>query len=262
MRRYVRAAFMVALLLVAGCADPSSPGRSAPGGELPSGRTFVATTIKQAGTPKQLVAGTSAELRFLDANRLVLTAGCNSMSGTARLDGGKLAVTDIATTEMGCDPRRHQQDEWFAAFLAANPTWQLSGDELTLTSDDIEMRFTDRKVVDPDRSLTGTTWVLDTVSADGSARSVPQGVRAQLTFAADHTLTGSTGCNSFSANTTIEGSRITVTGLVSTKKACATPASEIERAMVRVLDQPMTYRIEANRLTLSTPDGAGLQFIG
>jgi hypothetical protein len=50
----------------------------------------------------------------------------------------------------------HGAGELVGSFVNAATTYRLSGDELTLTSADIQIRFIDRRIVDLDRRLFGT----------------------------------------------------------------------------------------------------------
>ena len=260
----MRRLWPLAVLLVLGaCAGQPEPIRlDVRQGGLPAGRTFILSEATQGGAAKQFVAGTRVELQFFDANRLGLSAGCNSMGGSAHLDRDKLVVGDLAGTEIGCAPERHQQDEWLAAFLTARPGWRLSGDSLVLTGPDAELRFVDRKTVEPDRQLAGPQWRVDTVLAGESASSVPAGVSASLMFDGAGGVAGWTGCNTFRAKYAVADGRIVVTDFASSLKACDAPAMEFEKLVRRIMSLPMTYRIEANRLTLTVPDGAGLQLTG
>ncbi|HET9771205.1 MAG TPA: META domain-containing protein, partial [Acidimicrobiia bacterium] len=122
------------LVGLAGCGrGTSTQAGTTPGAAEPWGRTFLSTSVTENGRPKPLVEGTRISLRFDGDRRHVgAQAGCNSMGGPASFEGGKLVVDDLATTEMGCDPPRHAQDEWVADFLTGRPTWALDGPVLTL----------------------------------------------------------------------------------------------------------------------------------
>ena len=74
-------------------------------------------------------------------------------------------------TEMACPGGRMEQDTWVADFLSAGPRMSLDGDQLTLTGSTITMVLTDRRVVDPDRPLAGTRWVVDTIFQGDTASS-------------------------------------------------------------------------------------------
>ncbi|MFC7614615.1 META domain-containing protein [Actinokineospora soli] len=174
------------LLLVAlvACGQPVGIGPAA------SGPTGAYTS--QSG--RDLVPGTAIRLDFTGDGRLVANAGCNTIAGGVDTGGGKLAVKDLSTTEMGCDQPRHAQDEWLSGFLGASPEWRVDGDRLLLSAQGTELVFA-RPVAPP---LIGTTWVVDTLLSGDVASSVP--VEATLKFDAT-TVFIETGCNSGSGGT-------------------------------------------------------------
>lgn len=265
----LRAVAALSVLAVAACAGgggsgtrPGGPGGSgSPGSSGPDGRTFLSTSVTEAGKARPLVPGTRITLRFNGHGQMTADAGCNLMSGPVRFDGGRLVVTDLAVTEKGCAPELHAQDEWLHKLLRAGPTWRLSGSELVLTGGGTEIKMDDRVVVDPDRPLAGTRWEVDSIIDKGSVASVPAAKKAFLVFADDGAVTGSTGCNNLSTRATVAGKKITFGPVITTKMACDEAANGLERAVLRVLEQdPVTYQIEAGHLVLTAPDSTGLRF--
>ena len=63
-------------------------------------------------------------------------------------------------TEKWCEDELLAQDQWLASLLNARPAWQLSGPHLRVSTGQAVIELTDRRVLDPDRSLEGTRWVL------------------------------------------------------------------------------------------------------
>jgi heat shock protein HslJ len=258
-----RAAFLLVLVLsAAACGDPNQPARASTStgrNAEPWGRAFLSTSVTENGRPRPLVDGTRIRLTFSDDHQLGAQAGCNSMGGPAELTDNRLVVGDLATTEMGCDPARHAQDEWLARFLTGRPTWQLDGPQLTLEQGGTRMELTDREVADPDRPLRGTRWVVDTIVDGQAASSVPAGAEAHLVFK-DEGFTGSTGCNQMSGTSAIDSAARTVTfsDVITTKMACDDDRMRLERAVLSVLDGKVAYDIEADRLRLDHPGGKGL----
>ena len=65
--------------------------------------------------------------------------GCNGGSGSASVDGERLVVGDIASTEMACVDADGAAlmafDTWMTTFLSSGPTISVDGNRLTLTSD-------------------------------------------------------------------------------------------------------------------------------
>ncbi|MGH8974872.1 MAG: META domain-containing protein [Acidimicrobiia bacterium] len=254
------AALVIVLLLGAACGDPATTARAGQRSGDPWGRDFLSTAVTEKGQDRPLVTGSRIRLSFTDDGRLVASAGCNTMGGQAEVRDGRLVVADLATTEMGCDPERHAQDEWLAGFLASNPRLDLSDDELTLTGDSAEIRLQDREVADPDRPLQRTRWVVDTVVDGDAASSVPEGADAHVVLGEDGTFGGSTGCNQMGGNAAVDEGAGTIdfSDVIATKIACGDDRMALERAVLSVLDGKVTYEIKADRLTLTHPDGQGL----
>jgi heat shock protein HslJ len=71
-------------------------------------------------------------------------------------------------------------------------------------------------------------------------------------------LTGSAGCNTYTAFYTLSGNAIAIGSIASTRIACSTPAGimEQEAAYLTALASARTYRIDGERLFLQTADGA------
>jgi heat shock protein HslJ len=258
MRTY--AILLVPLLgMTAACGGGGDRDPGGPAPETPTGRVFLSTEVTEGGNTKPLVGGSRIQLAFDSEDGVGVEAGCNHIGGKVRFDGAKMVVTDLSTTDKACEPELMAQDDWLHKFLSATPTWRLSGHELVLTSGGTKMKMLDRVVADPDQPLAGTRWELDSIVTEDAVSSIPAGVQAHLLFAADGTVTGSTGCNQLNTKATVEGLKITFSPVITTKIACQDERASVEKAVLRVLGQPVTYRIEARSLTLTGADGHGIR---
>ena len=253
---------LVGVLVLAGCASGGAgsvgPGPGAGGSADLDGRTFLSVGVVGV-TP---VTDTQIRVSFADG-RVMANAGCNSMSGGYAVDGDTLMVNDLAITEMGCDPARHEQDEWVSGLLTGRPRVRVDGDTLVVTGSTIELTMRDREVVQPDQSLVGPRWTVDTLVQGESASSVPAGAEAYLVIEDTgdaFRAMGHTGCNQFGGPVEVGRAELTFGEIVSTKMACTGGADVLERAVLAVLNAPtVSYEIEADRLTLRAPSGDGLQ---
>lgn len=244
-------------LVLAAC--NAGPGAQPP--ETFEGRAFLSMSVTEKGVSRPLIDGTRIRLGFGDG-RLTASAGCNSMGGNYTLTAGQLLVADLATTDMGCDRPRHDQDEWLAAFLASKPTARLSGTDLTLEADGTVIVLQDREIAEPDLPLVGTRWTLVSLIEGETASSIPAAQPPTLEFSPDGRVTIFAGCNQGSGSYTADAPTIRFSAIAITKKGCEASLMQLEQSVLEVLGaESVTYAIEASSLDLVAGDG-GLQFQG
>ncbi len=239
---------LAATALIAACGGGSAtPG---PTGQTLDGRTFLSTKVDGPA----LVAGTTIRITFKDGS-VSAQAGCNTMSGSYRIDGSKLAAAQLTTTEMGCAANLMAQDEWVAGLLTG-ATIALDGNTLTLALNGIRVTFVDRVVADPDLPLQSTRWVVDGVIRGGTVSSMPAGLVASFTFG-NGMVSIEGGCNTGGGSVKINDTTVEFGPVAMSKKACQPPASVVELAVTQVASGTISYRIVADQLTLDA-GGVGL----
>jgi heat shock protein HslJ len=221
-----------------------------------TGRTFYSTEV----VGHDLVEGSRITVSFPTAGTLSANAGCNTMSGSWKATGEVLVVSTMAMTQMGCSPELMAQDTWLAQQFSKGVTVHLDGDTLTLTTvDGTIITLVDRKVVEPDLPLVGTTWTLESVTTGDAATSYAD-VTATMTIEGDRISFHA--CNSHSGDIEITGNTATTSKLLGTTMACPDDREQVERAMVSVLGGTFTFAIDGNHLTVTGEDDSGLTFTG
>jgi heat shock protein HslJ len=106
-----------------------------------------------------------------------------------------------------------------------------------------------------DADLTAQTWVLTEVAG---AAAAPNAI-ATLTFADDGTLSGNTGCNSFSTSYAVDGSSLAITmPAAATLRACEGPLTNQETALFETMESTDAYVISGQRLELLDASGRTL----
>lgn len=238
-------AFGMTLALTA-CAAASAPQLA--------GKDYVAAKVTDGGQDRPLVPGTKLRLSF-SATDIVASAGCNHMSGTYRIDGGRLVVGDLATTEMGCEPDLMAQDQWFGALLGAGAAARIVANDLVLEAGSVTITFVDREVAEPDAKLVGPTWTVESIVTGDAVSSIPAKAVATLVFRDDGTLEVNAGCNRGSGTWTAVGGGIDVGPLLLTEMACQGDGANLESAVLGVLEAgTLSAQIDSTLMTLMAGD--------
>ena len=224
------------------------------------GRQFWSVSVLDDGVEHPLVEGTRISLRFNNGN-IAASAGCNSMGGPYQIDDNQqLTVTEMATTEIGCDPESHAQDEFVAAVLIVQPQLTLNGDYLTLATDTVRIEFLDTEVADPDRPIFQTHWVVTGFIQGEMAISmnVDPAQEGWIEFSEDSQLTGFDGCVDFSAPVEVSDGEIQFGEVTSAD--CEEPSSYSEAFAALFETDNAVFSIDGPRLTLLNSDGNGVTF--
>ena len=102
-------------------------------------------------------------------------------------------------------------------------------------------------------SLEGLSWRLESYGAPGSETAVLANTEITAMFdKAFGRVTGTAGCNSYTGAYKVDGDKLTVSGVVTTLKACLEePVMQQERAYLGVLESAESYRIENGRLQIT-----------
>ncbi|MGN6695057.1 MAG: META domain-containing protein [Aquihabitans sp.] len=192
-----------------------------------------------------------SELTFtFDGDTLSVNAGCNTLSSTYEIADSTLKWTGVpAATMMACDPALEAQDAWITGLLTKGMDAEGidGGTTLTLTSGDVEITLD----AVADSPLTGTTWTLQSTTANDAASSLPaDATPPTLTIDEDGTASIFAGCNTGSTKVAITDTQLTFGPIALTRMACPGGASQLEAQVVAVLDGKVAYTIDGEQLTI------------
>ena len=104
---------------------------------------------------------------------------------------------------------------------------------------------------DAGRPLEDTSWAVTSIAG---APTLPE-ARPTLTFAADGTVSGSSGCNQYSGAYRRDGGAISFGGISSTLMGCDGERGRQETAFLAALNGATTWRIGPDGLVISGPAG-------
>ncbi len=104
-------------------------------------------------------------------------------------------------------------------------------------------------------TLEGSLWRLTSIArADGQLHAVPNSVEATATFA-DGSVSGSGGCNRYTASYTVKDGRLTIGRAASTMMSCPEPQTAVEQPFMAALATTMAYQIEGGQLSFLDAGG-------
>jgi heat shock protein HslJ len=247
MKRYLAVTGLcVGLLILAACGSSGSQG------DL-TGKVWAMSELNG----KPLVAGSSITAEFTADGQVSGSAGCNRYSGGYTVSGNKIAFSStMASTRMMCEQAVMDQESAYFKALNDAKTYTASGDQLTLAGAD-KTTLAEYKAQSQD--LAGSSWdVIAYNNGKQAVTSVMAGTALTADFGKDGTLSGNSGCNTYSGSYKVDGAKISIGPLASTMKACGDPAGvmEQEALFLAALQSAATYKMEGDALELRTADGA------
>jgi heat shock protein HslJ len=170
------------------------------------------------------------------------------------VEGNQVTFGEFASTLMACEEPVMAQEDAAHQVLTGTAVYEIEGEALTITNNDHVLVLTRGSFATEEPSdsvsLLGV-WKLTSYGSGGTLASALPDVEARLTFQEDGTLTGTSGCNEFGGNYTLEGNQITFSEVVSTLILCDAPIMQQEEAMQQVLSETATYQTEGNTLTIT-----------
>ncbi|MFJ8073377.1 META domain-containing protein [Streptomyces sp. NPDC096176] len=254
----------LAVLALSACGTHSGAG-TGDGGEgagsvqpdVPvSGVHWSVDSVTVDGRKSEAPAGAHVEID--DKGRAGGNYGCNHFGADVKIDGDTITVGPAEMTEMACEKQIQGFEDALRAAFTGKLKAKLTDGRLTLTTEK-----GDSIALTSERSspLTGTKWTVNSLVSGETATSLPAGTenKAHLTFGKDGSVSGSLGCNRFTSTAKVSGDSITLGRLASTRKLCQGPEMDLERELVKVLDEgTVKYELKHRSLTLTASNGKGL----
>ena len=109
---------------------------------------------------------------------------------------------------------------------------------------------------DLSEALDERTWVLD---GAGSTPPIPGGSSVTLAVESGR-MSGRAPCNTYNAEFTIDGDRVALGPIATTRMACDPATNEAETAFLTALEQVDSVAVDGDRLTLTNGDDVDLVF--
>jgi heat shock protein HslJ len=246
----------VALMLAACGSSSSSDSGAEPATEL-AGTSWVLQSYAGAdgATVPATAESSQGSLTFVADGTFNGSTGCNRLAGTYTQDGTSLTMQAGPMTMMACSGAVAEQETAVVAALPEVASFT-SGATLVLQSSDGSTLLT---YVPGLSGLAGTSWQATGINNGKEAVVGMAGTeKVTASFGTDGQLSGSGGCNTYSATYETSDPDVLVIGpIAATAMACTEDTtSQIEQEYFAALDTVTTYQIDADRLTLRDSSGA------
>jgi len=207
------------------------------------------------GAIQTVITGSQTTADFRADWKLSGTGGCNQYNAeyTTTASNG-ITITQPITTLMACAEPVMQQETQYLSLLPQATKYEISGDQLTMyNSAGTKILIYKKHVPVP---LTGTWNLFNYNNGKGAIQSVMIGSTTNAVFGSNWKLSGTGGCNQYSAEyTTTASNGITITQPTSTMMACAEPVMQQETQYLSLLPTASKYEISGDQLTLFNSGG-------
>ncbi|MET9516350.1 META domain-containing protein [Streptomyces sp. NPDC002994] len=261
----VSALAVLAVLTLAACGAESGPGAGGDGTVKPdlqlSGIDWTVDSVTVDG--KKMPAPEKATVRIDDKGRAEGHTGCNRFGADVKVKGDTITVGPGQTTEIGCPKNIAKFEQHLQRTFTGELKAKVTDDKLTLTTAEGDTIALSETKPEPDAQLLGTEWKVESLRDGDTATSLPgdAAAKAKLFFGEDGTVGGHLGCNNVSGKAKVSGSTITFSKIATTRKMCAPPVMDAEKALLKVLDGKAAYEVRERALSLTAESGKGLEAV-
>ncbi len=181
--------------------------------------------------------------------------GCNGYGADVSVRGDTVRFKPGVHTELACDDLKFEQS--LARALDGTLKADVAGDRLTLTNATGDKIALSSGPAIPEPPLQGTTWTVDSVGTDDTARPLPKQVagKARLVFGKDGTVRGNLGCNGVTAKAEPRAGKIAFGKPKTTRMLCQGAKAKTERDLLKLFEGTARYEVKDDSLTLTAQDG-------
>jgi heat shock protein HslJ len=203
---------------------------------------------------QRLVSDAIATVRFEDG-RVSGSDGCNRYSMPFTVDGQAIQIGPRGpSTLMACPEETMAQAEAFLAALTSSRGFRYSAEALELVDGEGTVVAT---LVVQAKALSGVTWNVININNGQAIVGVMPDAAVTMMFDDEGRVSGTAGCNQYSATFRAEGDTMQFSRAMATRMACPNPElMEQEAAFLRALELVTTLRFESNRIDLLRKDGS------
>lgn len=213
--------------------------------------------LNESGDLQPVISNTVIVAQFA-AGKVSGSAGCNRYFGGYTSEQKNQLAFDgrMSTTQMACVPPVAIQEQRYLVLLSGVNSREIRDGMLLLL--DKEGQLVLKYSAESPLTLENTSWQATGINnGRGGVVSSASTMRVIALFA-DGKVSGSTGCNNYSASYEISDSQITIGPAMTTRKQCAEPEGIMaqEQEYLQALAAVMQFKLTEDRLELRDSNGS------
>ena len=230
---------------------------SAPALALENIQWTLSEYLDESGDLQAVIAETVIDAQFVDG-KISGGAGCNRYFGGYTSGPGEQLVFDgqFGSTQMACAQAVAAQERRYLALLSAVNSREFSDGLLLLL--DKQGQLVLKYTAEAPLALEDTSWQANAIN-NGQGGVVSSATTQQvIAMFADGKVSGSAGCNNYSASYEISDSQITIGPAMTTRRQCSKPEGIMaqEQEFLQALAAATRYKLVAGRLELRDSNGS------
>lgn len=230
---------------------------------------WVLESFEEQGEVTAVLEGAPVTLEFGEAGLVGGSGGCNSYGGQVVIGEGTISFSEVVSTLMACaDEGLMDQEARFHQALESASEYQLSGDRLQIFYDGGEgvltfVRSEPSETPEAGGDLVGTAWTLQSFEEAGSEALALEGFTITLEFQDGAQVSGSGGCNMYSAGYQAQDGSLSFGPVTSTRRACTDEgATQQEQRFFQALEAAESFELSGDSLVIRYNGGeSALHFV-
>jgi heat shock protein HslJ len=253
--RQLTIAFAIGAIAVATAACSAAGGSPKPAGGTGGtieGVNWRLGSFAVSGKMTDVPPGVIVDATFA-SDRVSGSSGCNSYNGPAIVTGATLKIGPLSGTLMACVGPGGDVETAYLPLLTAATSFTATADALTLYD------------ASGTPTLIYSAGAANPLEGEWNVTGYNNGKEAVVSPVSETTLTatftgdqvsGSAGCNDYSGPYTLDGDKVAIGPLVTTRKACEQPSMDQETQFLTALQTPSTVEQNGGIITLRAASGA------
>jgi len=213
--------------------------------------------LNESGDLQPVISATVIDAQFA-AGKVSGSAGCNRYFGgyTSGQDKQLLIDGRMGSTQMACEQPLAAQERRYLELLTAVASREIRGGALLLL--DRQGRLVLKYSALSPRTLENTSWQATGINNGRGGVVSSTSTTLVIAMFTDGKVSGSAGCNNYSASYEVSDSQITIGPAMTTRRQCAEPAGIMaqEQEFLQALAAATHYKVTADRLELRDGNGS------